>query len=406
MARSGRRRLLLVAVGVVVLLVLAAFAFDCSGYFLRLDRQGGDQSQSSPIDLSPAPPSPRLPLLPDAEVDNVILILGDGMGLSHVMAARSELRGLNHRLYFERFPVTGWQTTHSRGSLYSDSASTGSSLATGQKVAYQAVSVSPDGEALTTLFEAAGARGMALGVVTDSYLWDATPAAFLAHVPHRRDLESIARQMAASAADLLIGEETLRLDIDRRPPGGASILASFAASGFEIVRSAEALAELDPASTERLLGLFPAGEITATDRPPVLPDLATTALAHLAGRPNGYLLLIESEEPDIGSHNQNLERIVTGIRHLEAIATLAVERALADRATLVLVTSDHEAGGLALLHGDAENRLGIRFATTSHTAEPVPIYAFGAGAERFGGVLDNTEIALRIAELLGLDLTE
>lgn len=406
MAGRGRRVTAISLAGVVLVALVAGLAFWYGGYFVTVEKQGGDQSQSSPIDLSPAAPTPSLPLLAAGAVENVVLVLGDGMGFSHVMAARSELVGLNHELYFERFPITGWQTTHSRSAIYTDSAAAASALATGRKVDYQAVSVTPDGRPLTTLFEAAMARGMAVGVVTDSYLWDATPAAFLAHVPHRRALESIALQMAASGADLLIGGEHPGVDIEARSADGPSILEAFESTGFRVVRSAEALAELDPRSDARLLGLFPPGEIAAADRPPVLPDLAATAMARLSRHPGGYFLLVESEEPDSGSHHEDLGRIVGGIRALDAVAALAVERALADRSTLVLVTADHETGGLALLHGDAEHRLGVRFATSSHTAEPVPVYAFGVGAERFGGVLDNTQIAQRLADLLDLDLSE
>ena len=75
-----------------------------------------------------------------------------------------------------------------------------------------------------------------------------------------------------------------------------------------------------------------------------------------------------------------------------------------DATTLVLVTADHETGGLDILHGDAENKLGVRWSTSSHSAEPVPIYAFGAGAQHFSGVKDNTEIARVLSKLLDLGM--
>lgn len=403
--KSWRRLVALGLGGLATIVLVAGLVFWASGYFVTLQQNGGDRSQSSPIDPSPAPPAPPLPRMAGERVENVVLVLGDGMGFSQVMAARSELVGLNRKLLFERFPVTGWQTTHSRNAVYTDSASSASSLATGHKVEYGALSVSADGRELTTLFEAAIERGMAVGVVTDSYLWDATAAAFLAHAPERDRLEEIALQMVRSGADLLIGEEDPDLDADRPTAAGPSILEAAAAAGFLVARSADAFAELAPTGERPLLALFPSRVIADPERPPLLSDLAAAALARFAENPGGYLLLVESEEPDSGSHNRDLRRIVEGVRQLEAVAALAVERALADRSTLVLVTGDHESGGMALLHGDAEHRLGIRFATISHTAEPVPIYAFGAGAERFGGVLDNTEIALALAEALGLDLS-
>ncbi len=340
MATGRWRRLLTIAlVALLGLVLVAAVVFWTSGYFVTLQQLGGDQSQSSPIDASPAPPVPQLPRLDTSEVENVVLLLGDGMGFSQVMAARSELVGLNRKLFFERFPVTGWQTTHSRDAVYTDSASSASALATGHKVRYGALSMTPEGRHLTTLFEAAIERGMKVGLVTDSYLWDATGAAFLAHAPERDRLAEIAHQMATSGADLLIGGEDPHLDVDASTADAISVLASFEAAGFAVVRSVEAFAELDPADERPLLGLFPSGDVADPDRPPLLSDLAAAALERLAGHAGGYFLLVETEEPDVGSHNRDLRRIVEGIRQLDAVATLAVERALTDRTTLVLVTA-------------------------------------------------------------------
>ena len=102
-----------------------------TGRFLTVAHDGGDQSQTSAVDLSPVPAAAPLPLFPDADPRNVILIIGDGVGFSHVLLGRSELGRMNEKLFFERFPVTGWHTTHAVDSVYTDSASSASSLATG-----------------------------------------------------------------------------------------------------------------------------------------------------------------------------------------------------------------------------------------------------------------------------------
>ena len=123
----------------------------------------------------------------------------------------------------------------------------------------------------------------------------------------------------------------------------------------------------------------------------------------LSRNADGYFLLVETEEPDSGAHNEDLQRVVRGVKAVNEVAALALEHAAAGD-TLILITADHETGGLAILHGDADHNLGVRWATSSHTAEPVPVFAYGPGAERFGGARDNTEMAPAIAELLGFDL--
>ena len=398
------RLLALFVINAGLVVALAAAGLWATGRFVKIQRSGGDQSQSSAVDFTPLPSTPPLPVLDSTEVRNVILLIGDGMGFSQVAIARSELGRMNQKLFFERFPFTGWQTTHSLESVYTDSASSASSIATGYKVPYQSVSMALDGRPLRTLAEAAHDAGLAVGVVTDSYLWDATPAAFLTHVDSRRRFVEIARQMAASGARVLGGESHPSL-IDNGPDAPTDDLSEiFRDHGFTVVESAAELSLLSAASPTPVLALFASGEISDPMVAPSLAELARFALAKVSQESNGYFLLVESEEPDSGGHNRDLQRIVRGIESLDTVARIAVEQALSNRATLVLITADHETGGLDILHGDAENKLGIRWSTTSHSAEPVPIYAFGAGAQHFSGVKDNTEIARVLSQLLDLEM--
>ena len=258
-----------------------------SGHFVTINENGGDQSQSSPVDTSPAPPSEPLPWIEAERVRNVVLIIGDGMGFSHVEAARSELAKLNEKLLIERFPATGWQTTHSLESVYTDSASSASSLATGFKVPYRAVSQAADGTALRTVMEAARDRGMAVGIVTDSYLLDATPAAFLTHTETRRDFESIARQMASSKAQILAGEnlDSWRSAGGKDPHELRLMLDTFRGQGFDIVRSAEEFSNLQADSIQTHCSLCfhrersrtPTGHLVSPRSPtsPSEPSLST-----------------------------------------------------------------------------------------------------------------------------------
>ena len=111
---------------------------------------------------------------------------------------------------------------------------------------------------------------------------------------------------------------------------------------------------------------------------------------------------METEETDTGGHRGDLERTVRGVTSLDLAAEAAVDFARRDGHPLVVATADHETGGLALLLGRAGEPMTVRWATTSHTAEPVPLLAWGPGAEHFSGVLDNTDIPRILARLLDL----
>ncbi len=339
---------------------------------------------------------------PAGAVRNLILIVGDGMGFSHLAAARAEIAGVNGRLFLERLPVAGWVTSHAIDELRTDSASAATALASGEKTHRGMVGRTPDGRSPRTLLEAALERGMAAGLVTSSVIVDATPAAFVAHVESRDLVQEICAQMAASGIELMISEG----------PGGstsasrrltASALDPFERAGYRVFRDWSRLRREAPPPGDRLLVVLEAGAI-AQRRDPSLGELAGFALERLAESADGFFLLVEEEETDSGGHANDLSRVVEGIRDLDGVARRAVEFARRAGDTLVVITSDHETGGLVLVDGAAGGRLSYYWSSRDHTAAPVPLLAYGPGAERLAGVLDISEIPGILAELMGLEL--
>jgi alkaline phosphatase len=381
--------------------LLAVAATRCAGYRVVIEGRHGSTRESSPVDLAPGPPQP---LLDDdftgAEARNVVLLIGDGMGFAHVLAARSEIAGLNRRLGFERMPVTGWLTTHEADSLIADSASTATAMVTGVKTARGNLSIDAEGRPLRTVLEAAVGRGMAAGLVTDSYLWDATVAAFAVHTT-RRDYAEVAAQMGRSGVEILFGEACPECF------GGdeafARVVGDLENGGYAVVSSWDAVAALAP-SGGKVAGLFAGGAVADRDLPPSLEQLAAFSLERLAADPDGFFLVVETEETDTASHRHRLHRMVEGIRSLDEAAAVVLDFARRDRRTLVLLTADHETGGLSLVSGDQGEKLGVRWSTWGHTGLPVPLFAYGPGAERFAGARDDTEIAQLLSRLLGLEL--
>ncbi len=365
---------------------------------------GGDASLTRVVRLAQRQGSaagwaqPLERLAPGTEVRNVVLLIGDGLGFSQIQAARADLVGLDERLYFEQMPFTGWLSTHSWRSAITDSAASATALASGHKTLNGRVGVDSQGRHLQSVLEAARDRGMATGLVTSSYLVDATPAAFVSHVVSRRDSAEIARQMARSGVDLLLGE----VDDDLNSEQLRQQLGEFATGGYAVHQDWDSLQ--GSVDSGPLLGLFESGSVADPDQQPTLAAATKFALERLASSPSGFFLMIEDEETDTGGHRLDWPRVRRGVANLEACAELAITAARADGHTLVLFTADHETGHFGIHSGGQGQPLGIRFDSTHHTGGPVPLYAYGAGAERFTGALDNTDIAWLMAELLGLQL--
>jgi alkaline phosphatase len=336
---------------------------------------------------------------PGEKPQNVIFLIADGLGFAHVTAARAELVGLDGRLAFERMPITGWLSTHSVSSLGTDSAASATALATGYKTKPGRLGVDFEGKPLRTLFEAAHEQGLAHALVTDSYLWDATPAAFLVHVESRRDYGEVIEQMANSEAQILFG--SLRHTESPGGPAEQQILKNFEDGGFTVAANWTQLQE-QATSSGRLVGLLREGQIASRQEAPSLVELVRIALERLEDSPQGFVLMVESEELDTSSHGHDYERMVAGIRSLHEVTELALEFARRDRHTLVLFTADHETGGLTLLNASPGEPIEVRWGTTGHTAIPVPLYAFGPGAEHLAGARNNIEVAPILAKLLGI----
>ncbi len=400
--RSGWARRLALAAA-LALAALAAVAW-ARGWRLGLLRTAAAGAPAAALDFAVNGSGGRLERAGAAAgaVRNLILIVGDGMGFNHLAAARAEIAGVNGRLFLERLPVAGWVTSPALSELRTDSASAATALASGEKTQRGMVGRTPDGRSPRTLVEAAIERGLSAGLVTSAVIVDATPAAFVAHVDSRDMLGEISAQMAASGVELLASEGPGgSTSASRRLEAGA--LGRFEEAGYRVFRDWRRLREGPPPAGVPVLAVLEAGAI-AQRRDPSLTELAGFALERLAGSAEGFFLLVEEEETDSGGHANDLARVVAAIRDLDGVVRLAVEHARRAGDTLVVVTSDHETGGLVVVDGAAGGPLSYYWSSRDHTAAPVPLLAYGPGAERLAGVLDISEIPGILAELMGLEL--
>ncbi|MFC2076044.1 alkaline phosphatase [candidate division KSB1 bacterium] len=339
-----------------------------------------------------------------AQAENVILLVGDGMGPAHVSAGRYELLGPEGYLSMEGLPVTGLVKTHSADHLITDSAASSTAMATGHKTNNGMIAVLPDGTPVATLMEAAMAAGKSAGVVTTTSVSHATPAAFLAHQRRRGDEDRIAEQMIASPVTIIFGGGleffAPKSAKESRRKDNRDLLAEAVDRGFKVARSKT---ELDKIDSGRILGLFENGGLRTGESSVSLADLTAKAISILAQNPKGYFLLIEGGQIDWESHSNDFDDMIQEIKDFDEAVARARRMTQSDR-TLILVTADHETGGLVIEDGEpSPGSLDADWTTRSHSAVSVPIYAGGPGSELFTGVMDNTDIPRRIAKVLGLN---
>ena len=329
------------------------------------------------------------------EVRNVIYLIGDGMGLSH--ASMLEIEEGYRPTAFDRAQSIALVSTRSANNRVTDSAAAGTALATGTKINNSALGLTPDSVELTTMMELARDRGMATGLVVTCYLQHATPAAFYANTPKRSRYDEITEQLLACNFDVLIGGGTRWMNEERWRQVGEQ--------GYTIARNEE---ELLAATSDRLFALLAEENLPkAPERGDYLPKATAKALELLSREKEGFLLMIEGSQIDGAGHARNAAHLLAEMRDFEQ--TIAVAMDFADRhpGTLVVVTADHETGGLSMPSGNSdftlsESGIDYRFGTGSHTGIRVPAYFYGAGAEQFGGQMDNTELARQIMRIVGL----
>lgn len=325
---------------------------------------------------------------------NVILLIADGTGPAH-MTVTKHLRGEQFRI--GTMPVVGLATTQCADRAVTDSAAGATALATGFKTNYEMVSLDPaTGAPLETVLERAEKAGKATGLVTTAGFWDATPAAFAAHVKHRSEALEIARQMLASGVDVVAGSGMQRFGVDKIPPF-ADFVASVKYTGITT------RAELDAARGTKLLAVFPAQERDMDVPEAPLPVLAKWAIDRLEDDPQGFFLMIEHEGTDSSSHQNQTADVRKALISFDEAVGVALDFAQKRGDTLVVVTADHETGGLRLSETKQLARLRLEWSTTDHTATAVHVFAYGPGSAAFAGFQDNTDVGKK---LLGAVLTK
>ena len=318
----------------------------------------------------------------------IILFVADGAGAGYWTAATLTVDSLA----VQAMPVLGLVETGSADRIVTFSAEAATAFATGVRTFFNGIGVGPDSQPRTTVLEAAQAHGMSTGLVTTTELVDATPAAFAAHVANRQRSREIARQMAAHEVTVLLGGGRRAFE-SARLTDGQSVLTSLR-QRYTYVENAAGLAGVQADTVTRLLGLFASGDMPlAPERRPSLATLARTALAVLDRNPHGFFLMVETEETDTqGHHHAPFDVIASEMQAFDETVRVGLEYQRLHPETLVIVLGDHDTGGLAILDDSAHTAPVAAYLTPNHSANLVPLFAAGPGAEKFGGIIRNDRI--------------
>jgi alkaline phosphatase len=319
---------------------------------------------------------------------NVIILIGDGMGFEHVRAAGMYKNGEAGTLVMESLPHQGQVTTYSASPSVTDSAAAATAMATGFKVNNGVVSVADpgDGSELETLLEYFKALGKSTGLVTTTYVTHATPACFGAHESSRYNYSAIADDyLDQTRPDVIFG-------------GGANGMSVSDAqnAGYTVATDAEEMLALNTETADMVSGQFGSGalpyELDGLGDLPHLSEMTEIALQILDNDPDGFFLMVEGGLIDWAAHANDLPRMVWETMEFDNAVLEVLDWAAGRTDTLIIVTADHETGGLSV---DDNNGAGsypdVTWSTTNHTGVNVPVYALGPNAELIPGVMDNTE---------------
>ena len=327
---------------------------------------------------------------------NVIFLIGDGMGLTQIYAAMTANKG---KLNIENCTHLGLIKTYASDAYITDSAAGATAFACGTKTYNGAIGVDAQGNPVKTILEMAEEQGLATGLVATSSITHATPASFIAHQKSRKMEEEIASDFLNTDIDVFIGGGKKFFE---HSVNDKNLLLDLKAKGYQVFDN---LKDITAVKQGKLAG-FTAQEQNpkmSEGRGDMLLQSTKTALNILSQNKKGFFLMVEGSQIDWGGHDNNAQYVIDEAIDFDKVVGEVLEFAAKDGETLVVITADHETGGLTLVGGAIqEGKVQAAFSTGGHTAVMVPVYAFGVQADKFSGIYENISIFDRMKKSMGL----
>ncbi|MBI1225583.1 MAG: alkaline phosphatase [Bacteroidetes bacterium] len=325
-------------------------------------------------------------------------MIGDGTGLAQISAG---FYRNNQKFSLESFPVIGFQKTYSANNLITDSAAAATAIASGQKTNNSVLGQDVNGKPCKTILEEASDNGLATGMVVTSSIQHATPGGFIAHRIARNLYEEITLDLLNSNIDFFIGGG--KQYFDRRESDDKNLLDSLKYKGFNVYNYFnDDLNKVKPDPSSKF-AFFTADNqpLPAFQGRDYLPQAAKIAADYLKLRSNkGFFLMVEGSQIDWTCHANQVEPMYSELQDFNLTIEKVLQFAEKNGETLVIVTADHETGGLGL-NGGTARVLNPKFTTNGHTAAMVPVFAFGPKSELFRGIYENTALYYKMRTAFG-----
>ena len=332
---------------------------------------------------------------------NIIYMIGDGMGSNIIQATQEkyadELYG--NKLAINYLTQVGTHNSYSASDKITDSAAGGTALATGHKTSNYTVGMDTTHTInYKSVLELAAEKGKSTGIIATKSVTDATPAAFTAHVEDRLLQNAIAKQQLVKIAD-----GTLDLVL-----GGGSEYYEF----FDNEAEFEAAEEKGMSYSEKwedtlddklpLVGLYARDALNTTAAYlPTLAEMTDFALKMLSEDENGFFLMVEGSQIDSMAHDNDLEKEIHEMYQFDNAIAVAMRYVALHPDTLLIVTADHETGGLYFPEAGYGEGKDYIYLSEEHTSVNVPVFALGYGVEALDVIKENTDIAGFVAAALG-----
>lgn len=317
----------------------------------------------------------------DSKIKNVIFMIGDGMGENHIIAAeiykgeQLNIQTIKNKSYVKTCSLQ--ETT--------DSAAGATALATGHKTNNGTIGKDENGNDLENLIEYSNKRGLKTGVVCTQILNHATPAGFTVHNDYRYNYDRIAQDQIESCVDLMLG-------------GGRKYFSKYEykmlENNFIWVNTLNDLEKLN--KSNKVIGTFSESSLSEENNKVKVADLTKKAISRLENS-NGFFLMVEGSDIDSYSHKSDMDKMLDEMINFDDAVSIAKEYVDTHQDTLLIITADHETGGLNLEGVKENNQLTDSLFTSNgnHTNVDVLVYAYGVGAEDLTryDVIDNTSIS-------------
>ena len=327
-----------------------------------------------------------------SESPNIIMMIGDGMGISQV--STSMYSNDNHTP-LERSEYIGLIKTHAIDDLITDSAASGTALSSGVKTYNGVLGLDKDFNPVKSILEICRDKGYMTAILVTSTIVHATPAAYYSKSKSRYEYDNIAVELSNSNINLFVGGGERYFNDREDNRNLMKEMKSYVfVNGLEEYKNADS----------KKIGFFTAYDDPSEKylgREPSLDDIIDITLQKLKSYNKPFFLLVEGSQIDWAEHDNDPEYLLSEMLEFDRAIKSSYDFVDNNKNTLVVVTADHETGGASIIDGDVEKSIvKTEYSSENHTAEMVPVYSYGYNSSNFTGIYDNTEIFDKLKSII------